>query len=89
MLKQSIPALLWDVSLSGEKSHHFLFELGPLFGRLERGDESQWEVLLVMRLRSSAALHLTPYLHGHPNFPLPSAVFLDSQQALDCPQTPA
>lgn len=60
--------------------------MGPPFGRLERGDENQQEVLLVMRVVSSAALSLTPNLLCHLNLPLPSAVFLDSQQALGCLQ---
>lgn len=63
--------------------------MGPAFGRLEKGDKNQQEVLLVVVVGPSAALFLTPNLLSHLNLPLPSAVFPDSQQALDCPQTPS
>lgn len=64
------------------KKYHFLLQLDPLFRRLERRHENQPELLLV-----TVALNLIPNLLGHLHLVLPSAAFLGSPQALDCPQT--
>lgn len=81
--KRLCPLLLSvEVSLFGKKIHRFLLELGPLFGRLEGGGETQSEVLSVMG--SGFLCGLAPHPEISSTLPQPPCPLQFSQPVSPC-----